>query len=58
MSLKKNVRDHSARKNQGSADFFRKQRKERNAAREPQFVLHTTFEVGESKIEKVIRKRD
>jgi len=34
--LKKNVRDHSAKKNPGSAEFFKKQRRERNLARGPQ----------------------
>jgi hypothetical protein len=40
-SLKKNSKDHNARKNPGSAEFFRKQRKERNAAREPQEIVTT-----------------
>lgn len=43
MSLKKNVRDHSARKNDGSAEFFRKQRKERNAARPKQRWVPSSF---------------
>jgi hypothetical protein len=30
---RKNEKDHRARRNMGSAEFFRKQRKERNAAR-------------------------
>jgi hypothetical protein len=42
-TLKKNVRDHSARKNPGSAEFFRKQRKERNAARPKQELVTTIF---------------
>jgi hypothetical protein len=40
-TLKKNTRDHDARKNMGSAEFFRKQRKERNAARGPQELVTT-----------------
>jgi hypothetical protein len=30
---RKNEKDHRARRNMGSAEFYRKQRKERNAAR-------------------------
>jgi len=36
---KKNVKDHFARRNAGSAEFFRKQRKERNALRGPQELI-------------------
>jgi len=41
--LKKNSRDHSARKNPGSAEFFTKQRKERNAARPKQTRVPSTL---------------
>lgn len=50
---KKNVLDHRQRKNMGSAEFFRKQRKERNEARGPQSVLIVAGPEGE----KVIRSR-
>ena len=33
---RKNEKDHRARRNMGSAEFYRKQRKERNAARDKQ----------------------
>lgn len=36
---KKNVKDHDARKNRGSAEFFAKQRKDRNAARPKQELV-------------------
>lgn len=38
---KKNVIEHRHRKNMGSAEFFRKQRKECNAARGPQDLVTT-----------------
>jgi biotin synthase-related radical SAM superfamily protein len=39
---KKNTTDHRARKNMGSAEFFRKQRKERNAARPKQRFVESS----------------
>jgi hypothetical protein len=36
---RKNEKDHRARRNMGSAEFFRKQRKERNAARGKQIWI-------------------
>lgn len=53
-SRKKNEKDHRARKDMGSAEFYRKQRKERNAARGPQSVLIVAAPEGEY----VIRRRD
>ena len=47
-------KDHSSRKNQGSAEFFRKQRKERNAERGPQSKLIVAAPEGEY----AIRARD
>jgi len=48
---KKNVKDHRARRNMGSAEFYRKQRHERNAARENQSI--TVLPDG-----KIVRVRD
>jgi hypothetical protein len=47
-SKKKNEKDHRARRDMGSAEFFRKQRKERNAARGKQTWVggETTKEGG------------
>jgi hypothetical protein len=53
-SLKKNSRDHSARKNPGSAEFYKKQRHERNMARGPQSKLEVAAPEGNY----AIRKRD
>ena len=47
-------RGHRNRKNPGSAEFFQKQRKARNAERPKQERIETTLEVGETKIVKVI----
>jgi hypothetical protein len=45
-SLKKNAKDHHNRRNMGSAEFFRKQRKERNAARPQQVWGKSTLADG------------
>ncbi len=47
-------KDHRRRKNQGSAEFYKKQRHERNMARGPQSKL----EVADPKGNYAIRKRD
>ena len=38
---KKNVIDHRTRRNMGSAEFYRKQRREHNLARGPQDLVTT-----------------
>jgi len=57
---KKNSKDHAARKNSGSAEFFKIQRKERNAERPKQIIVATVLqdETGLAKIEHVTRVRD
>lgn len=57
---KKNVKDHRARRNMGSAEFFRKQRHERNIARGPQSVstLIMPGKNGESDEVLITRVRD
>jgi hypothetical protein len=51
---KRNEKDHAAKKNPGSAEFYKKQRHERNMARGPQSKLEVAAPEGNY----AIRKRD
>lgn len=56
---KKNVKDHHARRNMGSAEFYRKQRKERNSARPKQeLVTEITHNEDGTHVVKHYRVRD
>ena len=45
---RKNEKDHRARRNMGSAEFFRKQRKEHNAARPKQRWVEGSLNIDAS----------